>query len=182
MKGSKFVSFVLLMVFVAALGMPAAPLSAENTVVRSDEEIVTDIIAHFRHKAARNYVFNTIAVESKNGNVVLSGKVRDAYFKDRALDAAREVEGVQTITDQIEILPVSFFDDRLRSAIYRRLSNDGVLFSYFVGKDPGITIIVDRSRVTLIGTVNSPVARARAASRVRELTGVLSVDNQLKVL
>ncbi len=45
-----------------------------------------------------------------------------------------------------------------------------------------IQIIVDQSRVTLVGVVHSEVGRVRAASRVRELTGVLSVDNQIKVV
>ncbi len=180
MKGSKWI--VLLFLVVAAFNVSAASASTEKIVIRSDDEIVTDVAARFRGLSARYSVFNSVFVSSKDGNVVLTGKVRDAYLKERAMKAATGVEGVRSVSNQIEILPASNFDDRLRALIYRRLRNDGVLFWYFVGKDPRIQIIVDQSRVTLVGVVHSEVARFRAASTVRGLFGVLSVDNQIRVV
>ena len=180
MKRSRWI--VLLLLVVSVFHVSAATSSTEKTLIRSDDEIVTDIAARFRGQAARNPVFNSVFVSSKDGNIVLTGKVRDAYLKDRAMKAAVGVDGVRSVSNQIEILPASNFDDRLRASIYRRLRNDGVLFPYFVGKDPGIQIIVEQSRVTLVGVVHNEVARVRAASAVRGLFGVLSVDNQIRVV
>jgi len=182
MKGSKYMVLAFLLVMIGGSFAFANTAPQASVVVRSDQEILNDFVAKFRARVGSDYVFNSVSASCENGNIVLEGKVRDAYIKDRATDAAKKVEGVASITNRIEILPVSSFDDRLRVAIYRRLRRDGILFNYFVGKDPGINIIVNGSRVTLVGTVNSEVDRVRAASRVRELSGVLSVDNQLVVV
>ncbi len=157
-------------------------LTVSAVDARTDDEIATDIVARLRSNVSGNYVFNTVTVSSENGKVVLSGKVRDAYIFDRAQKAAEKIEGVVSIDNQIQVLPVSIQDDRLRAIIYRRLSNDGLLFAYFLGRDPGIQIIVENSRVTLLGQVNNNVERVRAGSRIRELSGVLRVDNQIKVV
>jgi len=182
MKGSKYLVFALLLIAVTGcFAFANAPVD-NNPAVQPDDRIVTDIVAHFRSKVGSGYAFNNVNVSSNGGNVVLTGQVRDAYIKDRAEKAATEVKGVRTISNQIKVLPVSAFDDRLRIAVYRRLANDGALFHYFVGADPAINIIVSGSRVTLVGVVNSRVDKARAISRVRELPGVLSVEDQLVVV
>jgi osmotically-inducible protein OsmY len=181
MKGSKYLVLALLLVLTGGSLIFADTAPQASVAFRSDDEIVTDFVRNFRARVSTDYVFNSVSVKSENGNLVLSGKVRDGYIIDRAMDAAKKVQGVQSITNRIELLPASAFDDRLRVAIYRRLSRDGALFHYFIGYAPGINIIVENSRVTLIGEVNSRVDKVRAASRVRELFGVLSVDDQLIV-
>ena len=182
MKGSKILIFVLLLVSLGGgFAFANAPSTDTSISVQPDEKIVTDIAAHFRHKVGSNYPFNNIVARSNGGNVVLTGDVRDAYLKDEAEEAAMEVKGVRTVSNQIKVLPVSPFDDRLRVMIYRRLANDGLLSMYFVGAYPSISIIVDGSRVTLTGVVNSRVDKAHAVSRVRQLPGVLSVNDQLVV-
>ena len=181
MKGSKYLVLTLLLLLTGGSLIFADTAPQASIAFRSNDEIVTDFVRNFRAKVAANYIFNSVSVQCVNGNLILSGKVRDAYVKDRATDAAEKVQGVQSITNRIEVLPVSPFDDRLRVAIYRRLSRDGLLSRYFVGRYPGISILVDNSRVTLVGEVSSQVEKALAANRVRELFGVLSVDNQLMV-
>lgn len=183
MKGSKRFFIFLLLLVTLGMGFAYADTPAYTTSANMspDDQIVTNIAAQFRHKAGGNYPFNNIVVKSNGGNVVLSGQVRDAYLKDRAEEAAMEVKGVRTISNQIEILPASPFDDRLRVRIYRRLASDGLLTQYFVGAYPSINIIVNGSRVTLVGVVNSRVDKARATSRVREMQGVLSVNDQLVI-
>ena len=182
MKGSKLFLLLLLLV---TLGVGFAyadnPGYTTSANMSPDDQIVTELAAHFRHHVGNNYPFNNIVARSNGGNVVLTGQVRDAYMKDEAEKAAMEVKGVRTISNQIEVLPVSPFDDRLRVMIYRRLANDGLLANYFAGAYPSINIIVSNSRVTLVGVVNSRVDKARAVSRVRELFGVLSVNDQLVV-
>jgi osmotically-inducible protein OsmY len=181
MKGSRlFILLLLLLTFGGSFAFANAPAD-DNFIVRPDDKIVTDIAAHFRSKVGINYAFNNVNVSSNGGNVVLTGQVRDGYVKDRAEEAATEVEGVRTIVNKIEVLRPSAFDDRLRVIIYRRLANDGALFHYFIGIDPAINIIVNGSRVTLVGVVNSRVDKARALSQVRQLPGVLSVTDQLVV-
>ena len=181
MKRSKYLVFALMLLVTGGSLVFADTTPQGNIALRSDDEIVTDFAQILRNKVTNSSVFNSVSARSENGNLVISGKVRDAYLKTRATDAAEKVNGVQSITNNIEVLPASHFDDQLRVAIYRRLSRDGILSRHFLGKFAGIHIIVENARVTLVGEVSSNVERVHAASRVRGMIGVLSVDNQLTV-
>jgi hyperosmotically inducible protein len=149
---------------------------------RSDEEIAVDVVAKIRQDSTSygNNVFDSLNVQVKDGVVTLTGKVRNAYLYDVAEESAMEVSGVRKVDNKIDILPPSQNDDRLRLAIYRRLRNDDRLFYYFLGARPSINIIVDRGRVTLSGYVDTEGDRILAGSLVRQMMGVLSVENQLK--
>ena len=149
---------------------------------RSDEEIGVDVVAKIRQDSTSygNNVFDALQVAVKEGVVTLTGKVRNASLFDVAEENAMEVAGVRKVDNRIEILPPSQNDDRLRLAIYRRLRNDDRLFYYFLGARPSINIIVDRGRVTLSGFVDTEGDRVLAGSLIRQMTGVLSVENQLK--
>ncbi|MCI0616940.1 BON domain-containing protein [bacterium] len=149
---------------------------------KSDEEIGVDVVAKIRQESTSygNNVFDSLNVLVKDGGVTLTGKVRNAYLYDVAEEAAMEVAGVRKVDNKIEILPPSQNDDRLRLAIYRRLKNDDRLFYYFLGARPSLNIIVDRGRVTLTGYVDTEGDRILAGSLVRQMSGVLSVENQLK--
>jgi len=149
---------------------------------RSDQEITVDVIAKIRNRATTgNRVFDSLEVGTRDGVVTIKGKVREAILQDVAEEATMEVPGVKSVDNQIEILPPSQGDDRLRLAIYRRLRNDDRLFYYFLGARPSVSIIVERGRVTLSGFVDTEGDRIIAGSLVRQINGVLSVDNQLKV-
>lgn len=147
----------------------------------SDEEITLDVVAKIKRSAPQSFVFDSISVKTVNGHVILMGKVRNANLYDVAEKAAMEVPGVKSVENQIEILAPSAQDDRLRFAIYRRLRNDDRLFYYFMGAQPSINIIVDRGRVTLQGYVDTEADRVLAGSLVRQMPGVLSVNNELRL-
>jgi osmotically-inducible protein OsmY len=152
-----------------------------STVERSDEEITLDVVERIRRKATGSYVFDNLEVMSKGGHVTLMGQVRNAHLVDDAEEAASEVAGVKSITNKIQALSPSSADDRLRLNIYRRLRNDDRLFYYFLGAQPSINIIVNHGRVTLSGWVDTEGDRILAGTLVRQMPGILSVDNQLKV-
>jgi osmotically-inducible protein OsmY len=148
---------------------------------KSDREIELEVVARLQNRDTRYTSFNAIYVRSFDGNVVLTGKIRDAYLSDYAYQAATEVSGVKSVSNKIDILPVSQNDDRLRVGIYNRMRRDSRLFHYFVGNQTSIVVIVENSRVTLAGQVTTPLDRTVAEHLVRGVTGVLSVDNQLQV-
>lgn len=149
--------------------------------VKSDRELTLDVVSRIQGRSSRSYLFNTLSVETRDGIVILTGKVRDAYLAKQAEEAAMEVSGVRSVENRVEILGVSAGDDRLRNLIYRRLQHDDRLFAYFIPAQPSIQIIVDRARVTLVGFVNTEADRARAAILARQVTGSLGVENRLQV-
>ncbi len=146
-----------------------------------DADIEAAIARKMRNQIGIYSGFNALSVRSFEGNVVLEGKVRDAYLSDYAEKAAMEIRGVKSVNNKIDILPVSQMDDRLRVSIYNRLRNDNRLFEYFLGRESSILVIVENSRVTLAGNVIHQVDRIVAEHVVRGMTGVLSVSNQIQV-
>ena len=57
--------------------------------------------------------------------VTLEGEVtQPGFLKDNAEKAVKEVEGVTSVVNNIEILPLSANDDRIRRAVYRAVYGD----------------------------------------------------------
>jgi hyperosmotically inducible protein len=99
-----------------------------------------------------------------NGVVTLTGKVTMPYKRDDIARRVSRVDGIDQVNNQIEVLPVSKFDDDLRYAIARAIYNHPVFAGFVSTVNPPIHVIVERGRVTLEGVVNNEVERAMARS------------------
>jgi len=117
-----------------------------------------------------------------NGTVTLNGTVTQPYVKSAAGKAAKGVEGVDRVDNQIKVLPVSFFDARLRSQLYRSIYGYPVLQRYGLGVNAPIRIIVENGHVTLLGFVDNNADKIIAGMQANSVPGIFSVDNQLKVV
>jgi hyperosmotically inducible periplasmic protein len=148
---------------------------------QSDREITVNVIDNIRRELPSKFLFNNLSAETHNGNVILSGQLRDAYLADQAIDAAAEVPGVQSVINKMQVAPPSLSDDRLRIAILRRLYRDGTLVNSLTGAQPSMSILVNSGRVTLVGVVNSNVEKMKAETIARSTPGVLNVSNQITV-
>src|ERR1041384_7982509 len=100
-------------------------------------------------------IFDNLQYKVDGSKVTLMGQVRDAILKDSAEKSVKHIEGVDSVNNQIEILPTSSNDDRIRRDVARALFNDERLFRYSMGSLPPIHIIVKNGHVALEGTVNS---------------------------
>jgi hyperosmotically inducible protein len=127
-------------------------------------------------------IFDSLGFEvGGKGLVRLSGQVRTTWLKKDAERAVKRVRGVDTVINDIEILPPSPGDDQIRLAVYRSLFGDSPLYRYAMGANPSIRIIVKHGRVTLEGLVNSPMDKTTAGFKAREVWGVFGVTNNLVV-
>jgi hyperosmotically inducible protein len=126
-------------------------------------------------------IFDNIQYKVDGNKVTLMGQVRDAILKDSAEKTVKHIEGVDSVNNQIEILPASGNDDRIRREVARALFNDERLFRYSMGSVPPIHIIVKGGHVTLEGVVNSEADKNEANIRANSVPGVFSVDNHLQV-
>lgn len=129
-------------------------------------------------------VFDWIEFEVLPDNtVVLRGQVTTPPdTKSRAEDVVKDVSGVTRVINEIEVLPVSPSDERLRRALYREIYGfDSPLFRYGVGSRQAIHIIVDRGRATLKGIVDNTGDRNLAYARARSVPGLFAVNNELMV-
>ena len=102
--------------------------------------------------------------------------------KSDAEARVKEIEEVKNVINEIQVLPVSPHDDRLRIALYRAIYNwNSPLFRYATQAIPSIHIIVDRGRAILKGVVNSKADAQIAYMRARGVPGLFDVKNELVV-
>ena len=128
-------------------------------------------------------VFDWLQFEVKSdGTVILSGQVTRPTLKTDAENVVNRIEGVESVVNQIEVLPLSPNDDRIRRDVYRALFNFGSpLFRYSMGAVPPIHIIVKNGHVTLKGNVDRKADADLAYMRARSVPGIFGVKNELAV-
>lgn len=126
-------------------------------------------------------IFDNLSFKLDGSTVILMGDVRNAVLKDEAQQAVKKIEGVEHVNNQIQILPPSPNDDRIRRAVARSLFNDDRLFKYSMGSVPPIHIIVNGGHVTLEGVVDNQADKNEAGIRANSVPGIFSVQNNLRV-
>jgi hyperosmotically inducible periplasmic protein len=126
-------------------------------------------------------VFDNIAFRVEGYNVTLLGQVTRPTLKADAENTVKKIEGVETVNNQIEVLPLSPNDDRLRVALYRAIYGFNSLQRYAMPVIKPIRIIVKNGNVTLEGIVNSETDKNVVKLRANGVPGVFSVTNNLCV-
>ncbi len=117
-----------------------------------------------------------------DGTVYLRGQVTRPTLKKDAGRRVEKVEGVDRVINQIEVLPLSPNDDRLRRAVFRELFNfNSPLFRYGQQAVPPIHIIIKNGRLTLKGVVANRGDSDLANIKARGVSGLFEVKNELKV-
>src|SRR3954447_10108924 len=126
-------------------------------------------------------VFDNLEFQVNGSEVVLTGQVTRPTLKSDAERVVGRIEGVSKVVNNVEVLPLSPFDDRIRLATYRSIYGYGPLSRYNWGPVPPIHIIVRNGNVTLAGVVLNKTDRDMAALRANGVSGVFSVSNGLKI-
>jgi hyperosmotically inducible periplasmic protein len=153
-------------------------LAAQAEGDRKDFQVAKDI-AKTVQRYAQFTIFDDVNANVNDGVVTLTGKVTMPYKRDDIAKRIAKVDGVRAVSDRIDVLPVSQFDDELRYRIARSIYNNSNFWSYAIMPNPPIHIVVEHGRVTLTGVVQSEVDRALARSLATQF-GALSVTNALK--
>ncbi len=148
-------------------------------------------------------VFDFMAFSLDRGTLTLTGYAYHGSLRYAAEAAARRTAGVDEVANQVELLPASQNDDRIRWATFYRIYTDAFLSRYAPGgpdqirreiydsrRFPGmhqplgmyaIHIVVRNGHTTLFGVVDNEGDRRIAEVRAREVTGVFSVENEIEV-
>jgi osmotically-inducible protein OsmY len=165
----------LILAVVTALAASAATASAGE---RKGLQIFNDI-----SKTVNGYtrftIFDDVSASVDRGVVTLTGSVTMPYKRDDIAKRVAKVDGVEQVRNQIRVLPVSIEDDALRYRIARAIYGNSTFWNYAGMVNPPIHIVVEHSRVTLTGVVNSDTERMLARSLASQF-GVMSVTNNLK--
>ncbi len=126
-------------------------------------------------------IFDNLAFKREGSTVTLYGQVVRPTTRSSAERRVRNLEGVERVVNQIEVLPLSSFDDGIRLRTYRAIFNTGGLYRYALGANPSLHIVVNRGRVTLEGVVGNTGDARLAYIAARGVPGVFEVTNNLRV-
>lgn len=126
-------------------------------------------------------VFDNISFRVDGGTVTLFGAVTKPILKSDAENAVKRVEGITRVENQIEVLPLSPFDDSIRMRTARAIYGFPALQRYGMGTQPSIHIIVKNGNVTLLGSVQSDMDKQLAYTRANGVPGVFAVHNELQI-
>ena len=126
-------------------------------------------------------VFDNLSYRVNGNKVTLYGQVTRPTLKSDAERVVKGVEGVESVDNQIEVLPLSPNDDRIRRAVYRAIYGNPTLDRYAWGAVPSIHIISKNGNVTLEGVVANETDKNVAGIQANSVSGVFSVTNNLMV-
>ncbi len=143
---------------------------------------LSDAVRHSLVMMPRFTVFDELKFSVDGGTVTLAGEVTNPTVKDDAAYAVIHVEGVTNVVNNIEVLPLSPNDDRVRMAVYRAIYGDRNLATrYGFQAQPPIHIIVKNGMVRLEGVVATTMDRTIAGMRAQGVFGAFQVENDLQV-
>jgi hyperosmotically inducible periplasmic protein len=204
-----FPAFAALLVFTfsarAVIAQDAAPgpTWSEADTLRITKAVRSKLIG------LTNYgVFDWLTFGFHGKVVIVKGYASRPILKSDVNSALKGIPGVESVDNQIEVLPNSPNDDRIRGSVYNRIYTSASLRKYnanqgtvrqATGPGPnvalqagGITnapptgfhsihIIVKNGNVTLLGSVIDEGDFIMANMQANTAPGVFSVDNSLDV-
>jgi hyperosmotically inducible periplasmic protein len=170
-------------VLAAMLATPAWLYAFSNgTGSENNGRALAEQVGHELMSLPYYSVFDDLSFRVVGGSrVILSGQVTQPVVKEDAERAIRRLPGVESVVDQIEVLPLSRVDDQIRRGVYYAVYGYAPLERYGSGSQPAIRIIVKNGRVTLTGSVANQMDRTLVYQRALSVPGVFSVINQLMV-
>ena len=125
-------------------------------------------------------VFDNLAYKIEGDTVTLYGQVVQPSTRRDAERRVARIAGVRNVVNNIEVLPLSGMDDRIRVSTYREIRRMGSLYRYFLGSNPSLHIVVKHGHITLEGVVATEGDRRLAYMAARSVQGAFSVTNNLR--
>ncbi len=166
--------------------MPFISLSHTSTAAQKQNEpkVEQNLIKEVRHQLVLlpyYSVFDNLAFQLQGSKVILVGQVVRPTLKSDAEGVVKNIEGVSSVENNIEVLPTSPMDDQLRRALFRAIYGDPALSRYAMSAVPSIHIIVKNGNVTLEGVADNETDKNIAGLRANSVPNVFSVKNNLVV-
>ena len=166
------------------LGLAAAALLLVPAVEAADSTNKGDLSNQVRRELVMLPwfgVFDNLAYRVDGNVVTLYGSVTRPVLRSDAEGVVKRIEGVERVQNNIEVLPLSPNDDRIRIATARAIYGYGPMQRYALGAQPPIRIIVKNGNVRLEGVVANEMDKNMAGIRANGVFGAFSVTNDLKV-
>jgi hyperosmotically inducible protein len=174
---------LILLATLLALVTPSATQDAQRDQPSAkSQERITKEVRHELLMLPYFGVFDYIAYKVDGYSVTLLGQVVRPTLKSDAENVVKHIEGVEKVDNQIEVLPTSPGDDRIRQRLFRAIYQYPALEKYALGVQKPIRIIVKNGHVTLEGVVDNETDKNLAGLRANGVSGTFSVTNNLQVV
>ena len=203
-------SFAILFAFTLCTGTVIAQNSASGPAwAQQDTSRITREVQKKLGSLSNLGVFDWITFRIQGRSIVLSGYASRPTLKSDAGRVLKNISGVESVDNQIHVIPFLRNDDRIRAAVYNRIYTQPALRIYNANQGTvdqaigpngrrtarmsgGITnyppqgfnaihIIVQNGNVTLYGVVNSESDKTIAGMQASSTPGVFKVINNLIV-
>ena len=148
--------FIAAVTVVLALSVPA--WAADRTELQVARDVSKQVLTYPQFT-----IFDSVHMQINDGAVTLTGKVTMPYKKTDIEKRVAKIDGVRQVINQIDVLPVSQYDDELRFRIARAIYGNSSFWNYG----------------SMDGVVNSNTDRMLARSLATGF-GAFSVTNDLK--
>jgi hyperosmotically inducible protein len=165
-------------------GLAAQDNKSRDRVRTPEQRALSSIEREVRHELVMlpyYGVFDNLTFQVNGSTVTLGGQVSRPTLKSSAENVVKDIEGVDKVVNNIEVLPTSPNDDRIRLAVFRAIYGHTALNRYALQAVPPIHIIVKNGNVTLEGIVANEADKNIANIQARGVQGVFEVTNNLRV-
>src|ERR1700735_5205402 len=168
MKSRLLLRFLMAGALVSCASLAGAADKANPALPKTDAEIAKSV-QHEIRMYSRYTLWDYLYFRVTNGQVELMGAVTQPFKKSDIQHIVAKLPGVTSVTDNVEVLPLSPNDNLLRRQVAAALFRDPVFRTYAAEPVPAIHIIVENGHVTLTGIVandfekNLPGFRASGA-------------------
>ena len=176
MKKCQLLTVAAVLAFTSSVAIAAAPSKETSAELRINERVRQELVTLPFYG-----VFDNLAFKREGSTVVLYGQVVRPTTRSGAEARVKRLEGVERVINQIEVLPLSSFDDDIRLRTYYTIFGTGGLYRYAIGANPSVRIIVNHGRVALEGVVGNQMDKQLAYIAARGVPGVFEVTNNLRV-
>ena len=170
-----------------AISVPGPVVADYGKSIGNGNSVEDKIAKEVRHELLMlpyYSLFDSLGYTVHDRTVTLTGTLtsQDAVTTRDAETAVRRIEGVEQVINNIQVLPPSGVDDRIRERTYHALNRTAGLSRYFWEAAPSIHIIVQNGRVTLEGFVLNEADKNMAGIAAKTVPGAFEVTNNLRVV
>jgi len=169
----------------AAQKAPGVSQVVDNIQVRAQGVDEQQLLRAARHEVVMYYaygIFDNVELNDDGGTLTVSGQVTQPFKKADIGRLLERVKGVATLQNNLEVLPLSAFDDRLRLQLAHAIYGDPYFIQYSNQALPPIHIIVKNGNVTLEGVVANSMDKIKAEMTADHTGLSFSVVDNLRIV
>jgi hypothetical protein len=170
-----------LFLIVALIGLSMVNVSAQSYAPAQAGSVhsMNEQVYHKIRGMLHYNVFDNITWQVNGNTVTLSGKTVSLGAKSEAGAVVRDIPGI-TVVNNIQELPPSPADDRIRRAAFFEFTNRGPA-QYFGYPNPDVHIVVENGHITLEGYVARKSDSDTLNVLAHGIPGVFTITNNLVV-